>query len=253
MHDMMLHDLLISIDDWFAWAPGIENRSAWRAWAGRSEISERGNVETPPDGLVTLPMMLRRRIDSFSQKVIGAALACGELHNARYVFASRHGEFGRTRRILGDLSDQQLPSPADFSMSVHHALAGLLSIHTGNKAGHSTIAAGADSFGYGLLEAVTTLAEQPDQPVLLVCYDEPLPCEYQSLTHTESSALPIILALKLSRSKNAAGSINFFAAPAAGGRSTAGLARDFLDFYLSDRDSGGSTGERLAWRWRRAA
>ncbi|MET1027213.1 MAG: beta-ketoacyl synthase chain length factor [Dongiaceae bacterium] len=249
---MMLHDLFISVDSWFAWAPGLESRTAWRAWAGGADLPAQGEAGST-EGLVALPMMLRRRIDSFSQKVIGAALACGDLQKARYVFASRHGEFSRTRRILGDLSDQQLPSPADFSMSVHHALAGLLSIHTGNKAGHTTIAAGTDSFGYGLLEAVTTLAEQPDQPVLLVCYDEPLPDEYQVFEQTESAALPIILALKLGRGQDATGSIKFSVAPATGDRSTAGLARDFLDFYLSGRADGGSTGKRLDWRWHRAA
>ena len=105
-------------------------------------------------------MMLRRRATPLGQKIIGSALALeSAVRDGRYVFASRHGEMSRTIRVLSDMAAGDPPSPAEFSMCVHHGLAGLLSIHAGNRKGHTALAAGADSFGYGLLEAAACLAE----------------------------------------------------------------------------------------------
>ena len=254
---MMQQEFPIFVEDWFAWAPGLETRAAWRAWAGLPGDGQARDA----DGLGGLPMMLRRRIDSFGQKVIGAALACDEIRTTRYIFASRHGEFSRTLRILGDLAERQPPSPADFSLSIHHALAGLLSIHTGNKAGHTTVSAGRDTFGFALLEAVANLAANPDEAVLLVCYDEPLSGDYRHFEEGPETA-PLIVALKLSRRLGdvQAGDarllhISAVASEAAPDADASGnnAIEDFLKFLLSGRDAGSSAGERMTWRWQRAA
>jgi len=49
----------------------------------------------------------------------------------------------------------------DFSLGVHNALAGLLSVSTRNHGGHTALAAGIDSFGFGLMEAAVCLLERP--------------------------------------------------------------------------------------------
>ena len=90
------------------------------------------------------------------------------------MIASRHGEYDRTTAILTSLADRESVSPAEFSMSVHHGLAGLLSIHAGNKRGHVAVAAGADTFCFGLVEAALALADEPEIPVLLIYYDAEL-------------------------------------------------------------------------------
>jgi hypothetical protein len=257
---MMQQEFPIFVEDWFAWTPGLETRAAWRAWAGVPSDGEARDT----DGLGTLPMMLRRRIDRFGQKVISAALACDDIRTTRYIFASRHGEFARTLRILGDLADGQSPSPADFSLSIHHALAGLLSIHTGNKAGHTTVSAGRDTFGFAMLEAVASLATNPDEAVLLVCYDEPLSGDYQHFQERPETAAPLIIVLKLGGRQIGdaqTGDIRPLcisaAALEAAASDTDAIANnaieDFLKFFLSGRDTGSSAGERMTWRWQRAA
>jgi hypothetical protein len=260
---MMQQEFPIFVEDWFAWTPGLETRAAWRAWAGLPGDGQAREA----DGLGTLPMMLRRRIDPFGQKVIGAALACDDIPTTRYIFASRHGEFARTLRILGDLAERQPPSPADFSLSIHHALAGLLSIHTGNKAGHTTISAGRDTFGFALIEAVASLAANPDEAVLLVCYDEPLSGDYRHFEERPETAAPLIVALKLSRLRHdmQAGDaragvarplhISAVAAEAVpdSAETESNAIEDFLKFLLSGRDAGSSPGDRMTWRWQRAA
>src|SRR5262249_61026398 len=95
-----------------------------------------------------VPLMPRRRRTALGQKMIASALACGEAAlTGRYVLASRHGEFSRTLGILRSLAARELPSPAEFSMSVHNGLAGLLSIHSGNTRGHTALAAGGRPVG----------------------------------------------------------------------------------------------------------
>src|SRR5262245_35338101 len=115
----------LAVKAWSAWAPGRETRADWRAWAGAAD----SDAEAPIAPAVPIPMMLRRRASPFGQKIVGSAAACGDaLQHARYVLASRHGEFSRMIGILRALDAGELPSPAEFSMVVHHALTGLLSI-----------------------------------------------------------------------------------------------------------------------------
>jgi len=234
---------------WSAWAPSRETAADWRAWAGAGSGAADLNVAP-----TAVPMMLRRRATALGQKVIAGALACGEaLRAGRYVLASRHGEFSRTLRILESLAKHELPSPADFSMSVHNALAGLLSIHFNNMRGHTALAAGVDTFGFGLVEAATCLAEQPQEPVLLIFGDEPLSGEFTTFG-ADDVGLPLVVALALRAPRAAEDGIVFEAKPrCSGAPSSAAPALVFLRFLLSGEDVAVSEGARMTWTWRRAA
>jgi hypothetical protein len=163
-------------------------RFAIRAWAGWS---------SGPDavGVKCVPALLRRRVTALGRNTLGTACALPSLDQARYVFSSRHGEFRRTLAILRSIAAAEDLSPTEFSMSVHHALSGLLSISQGNHGGHTAIAAGAESFCFGMMEAAASLAETPSQPVMLIHCDEPLPDEY-AVFDTEASAAVLALLLE---------------------------------------------------------
>jgi hypothetical protein len=118
---------------------------------------------------------------------------------ARFVFCSRHGEFQRTLNILKALAAGEDLSPAEFSLSVHNAPAGLLSIARHNAAGHTTIAAGEDSFRSGLIDAAACLMERPLEPILLVYADEPLPDPYTELCGPGELGLALALLLTAPR------------------------------------------------------
>jgi hypothetical protein len=171
------------------------------------------------------------------------------LHQSRFVFASRHGEFDRTLGILQSLAQREPPSPADFSLSVHNALAGLLSIATRNPLGHCAIAAGPESFCYGLLEAATRLVEAPEEPIVLVFYDMPLPPPYAELLPAESEPT-LALALSLTTAVGAGQRIALGIASAQQIDPTPTPAWSFLRFMLSGAAEGGCAGARLSWRWR---
>jgi hypothetical protein len=157
------NSLRFGIDAWAAWLPGRE------AMLCGSEAPAKA----------PLPLSLRRRIGENGRKVLEAAWAVLPRNDdmPRLILSSRHGEYERTFRLLQEISTTGAVSPADFSLSVHHALIGLLSIATRNTAGHSAIAAGPDTFGFALLEAVACLKEDR-APVLLMHFDESLPSAY---------------------------------------------------------------------------
>jgi hypothetical protein len=199
-------------------------------------------------------MLLRRRATPFGQKILGCAAACGDaLRHGRYVLASRHGEFSRVIGILRALDTGELPSPAEFSMVVHHALTGLLSIGTGNTRGHTAVAAGLDSFGFGLMEAVSCLAERPQEPVLLLYGDEALSGEYAQFAD-DDLGLPVVVALALRTPQMRDDAILFEATPRAELGVTNGCApAAFLRFLITAAPDAAVGGCRMNWRWSRAA
>ena len=157
-------------------------RFSLRAWAAWDFASDAISRDWSSDDLRKVPSELRRRVSPIGRR----CLECGWLitsHfevNPKIILASRHGEFTRTFDLLQSIDKTGEVSPADFSLSVHHALAGLLSIVTRNEHGHLAVAAGKDSFGFGLLEAAASLAES-ETSVLLLYFDEVLPDFFNEL------------------------------------------------------------------------
>jgi hypothetical protein len=198
-------------------------------------------------------MMLRRRAGTFGQRVIGTALGCRGAAD-RYVFASRHGELGRTIEILSAVASGETPSPSEFSMSVHHALAGLLSIQTRNREGHTAVAAGVDTFGFGFLESLAVVATEPEASVLLVYHDAPLPQEYAEL-EPEEAPESLVIAVQMGPLVPEAPVYAFEQQPAesCGDEITKQPAHDFLRFLLTGAQSARSPGARMNWQWRRVA
>jgi hypothetical protein len=199
-----------------------------------------------------LPAMLRRRVSAIGQKAFAAALRLSPGASDRFIFCSRHGEYRRTQSLLQALAMREPVSPADFSLSVHHALAGLLSIARTNGSGHTAVAAGSDSLAFGLIEAATCLAAGGDKQVLLVYFDEPLPEDYAEFCEEEDAFAAAFL---LTSARGSTGDIQLSVEPAdptLPRRSATGQAADFVRFLGSGDIAAVSRGSRGQWRWRRA-
>ncbi|WP_178130363.1 beta-ketoacyl synthase chain length factor [Reyranella sp. CPCC 100927] len=234
-------ELAFRIEAWAAWEEGAEGR-----WHGGPSGAS-GIAAAPASDA---PVILRRRIGEIGRNALRAAWGLPKVGDARFVFASRHGEPDRTVEILQALTSGDLPSPASFSLSVHNALAGLLSVASRNHRGHTALAAGVDSFCYGLLEAVGCLAEAPDEPVLLVAYDAPTPAPYDEFAAL-SAEPAMVLALLLSAAETAgAPAIALSLEATESGGQAQGAARSFLDFMLSGAPGGDYLGQRERWHWR---
>ena len=158
---------------WSAWSPGLEDRDAWVRWAA-APVALAGDGH--PDAAF-LPAMLRRRCTPLTRLVLTAAfgaLADAERSVVRTVFASRHGSINESIELLHAVVAQERLSPTKFSHTVHNAQAGMFCIAAGNRAASSSLAARADTFACGWLEALSFLERDPDTPVLLVVSDVPL-------------------------------------------------------------------------------
>jgi hypothetical protein len=242
--------LRFSILNWSAWSPERETRAAWCAWAGTANEGDGATKSAD------LPMLLRRRLSPFGQRLVGAISACATgLPPARYVLSTRHGELARALATLDAIEADGLPSPTDFSMSIHHALLGMLSIHAGNRLGHTALSAGWDSFANGLLEAATCIAERPDEPVILVHADDRLPQGYDAFREADDAALPLVVAIALGRpGGTSSNDVTLEPASAMAERPPAAcMATDFLRFLLSDAPCARAIGRRTQWIWRRVA
>jgi hypothetical protein len=252
--------------------------AAWAAWTEAGEAPAGSAVTTgaPAGSQARLPAGLRRRATAIGRRALDTAVAILPAGaHPRLVLSSRHGEYERTDALLQSLARDGAVSPAEFSMSVHHGLLGLLSIATRNRAGHTALAAGPDSFGYGLLEAAACAVEAA-APVLLIHFDQPLPEAYAPVV--EDDTPPLVLALLIvapAGGPRAGGepetgdamSLALEPATAAAARPEPpgslaggppgglanGLAAAFLDFLSSHDPEIRIPGERLTWRWRRDA
>ncbi len=232
------------VRDWDAWAPGRQTAEDWYLWA--TGVACPGSKI--PVVAEAVPSLLRRRVGSLGQQALRAAWNLPGSRTGRLIFASRHGEFSRTLSILDSLSRDEPPSPADFTLSVHHALAGLLSIARTNRRGHTAIAAGRDSFACGMLEALACLTERPEDPVVLVYYDEPLPPPFADF---DDDGDHLALAFTLAAAGEGPPLTLSLSPPPAGGTASATPAQDFLRFFLNDGGRADCLGERQVWHWKR--
>jgi Beta-ketoacyl synthase, N-terminal domain len=236
------------VEDWMACGPGLETREDWLAWSHGAKNPGSDVAQAVP----SLPPILRRRISIVGQRAFRASCALLEQRTARFVFCSRYGESDRTLRILRSLAVEEPISPADFSLSVHNALAGLLSIAWGNTAGHTAISAGADSFGYGLLEAIACLKEGSGEPVMLVYFDDLPPKPYDEVVDGAEGGVALAMLLRPPSDDRHEFAISLEPrSPAATSQSASSQALDFLRFMLSNEREKRSIGERTLWCWQR--
>jgi hypothetical protein len=201
----------------------------------------------------TLPSLLRRRVSAIGQHAFQAASTLRPDAATRFIFCSRNGEFERTLRLLGDVVAGEPLSPADFSLSVGNALAGLFAMATENRAGHTAITAGEDSFAAGLLEATSCLTAGSDSRILLVYFDDALCGEYAELD-APSPNRPIAFALLLGVPQGDASDIVATLLPASERVHhplSASVAADFLRFLREQIDTF-SIGRQIGWHYRYA-
>ena len=209
----------------------------WAAWTPEFDNSETAGV----------PPSLKRRVGKTGQKALSAAWKL-DAKNARIIFSSRHGDFSRSLSLIDSLAKTGEVSPADFTLSVHHGLVGLLSIAQINRRGHTAISAGTESFCYGLLEAVACLKENPDEQVMLIHCDEVLPAPFAQFN--EPGEQNIALALLLDNGNE----FSLSAHKTENKKSISSApAQDFLQLLRSDIKEKTSICETAEWHWMKNA
>ncbi|MBE1159934.1 beta-ketoacyl synthase chain length factor [Dyella acidiphila] len=161
------------IDQWRAWAPGLDSDADWLAWSRQPVRVPDGDAQPSCD---FLPPMQRRRLSRLARMTLHVAWPlCAEDEQLPFVFASRHGETPRTYALLSEVAEQQPLSPTQFGLSVHNAIAGQWSILRGQRGESVAIAGEADTFEHALVEASALLDD--GAPAVLVVLAEEYPPE----------------------------------------------------------------------------
>ncbi len=159
-------ELSFDVLDWLAVSRTEDGRDTVLAPAGASYL------ETLPK---RLPMMLSRRMSLGSRFAVECALELLERHKIdAIVNASRHAETPRGEKSLCSIAKGVPPSPTDFTMSVHNAAAGILTIHKKLTVPVTSVAAQGNTFEAGLFEAASFLSDGKER-VLLLDYENTLP------------------------------------------------------------------------------
>lgn len=154
--------------------------SDWSGWT-TAEIppSLSSVVASSPPNVSHIPALLRRRLNSMGKACAATLYPHLENHeNTPIVFCSRHGDIDRTLGVLIDLTDDEPVSPMHFSLTVHNAITGIISIHHQVTGNISSIAATRGAIVPVLLEAIGQLNDNCHQVHCLIC-DFPLPEIYQ--------------------------------------------------------------------------
>ncbi len=155
---------------------------SWSSWTA-SSVAE----PQQPD-VSAIPAMLRRRLNLLGRACASQALPyLKEQPELPIVYCSQHGDIERTLSILIELAKSGDISPMNFSLAVHNAVCGVMSIHAGARGPINSIAAGEEYMLPVLIEALGLLSEQHERVLCLVC-DVPLPDVYRSNTSQPASA-----------------------------------------------------------------
>jgi hypothetical protein len=250
----------VVVRDWAGWAPGIETKEAWTAWAAAPRpFAAEGVPEAKK-----IPPMLRRRCTPLSRAMLTAAFdaASGlDAAEVRTVFASRFGSINESVELLRNISRDERMSPARFTHTVHNAQSGLFSIAAGNRHASSALSARAESFACGFLEALTHLHREPSRPVLLVTGDVPLVEDFHSLIDDPQAIYATGLLLAFDGDGTAVSfDVHGAAEPSAPGVAIAAAdadrrgwsdAAEFLRWMIRGEAALTLRGNGREWRWRR--
>lgn len=212
----------LTIKDWRSWGIPL-NADATDQLATNEATNQPKTDKTAasPPSVNEIPPMLRRRLspmgraaaqclfplfDSLSDNLEPCSSNSLEYRQAAtssksqtpIIFASRHGEVARTQKMLCDLAQNELLSPIAFSLSVHNAIGGIISIQQKITANITAIAADGSEIMATLIEAAglilsgkANIADQSNQQVLCIVCDDPLPESYQAYCQMPKQAFAL--------------------------------------------------------------
>ena len=207
--------------------------------------------------LKQLPPMKRRRLNKLSKMAMHSSYQCLEKADITpdstiNIFASQHGELERTIKIIDSMVSAQEISPKDFSLSVHNCSLGLFSILANNKHPGTSLAAGANTFGFALLESYNYLQRFPQEKVLLTCFDLEVTPPFDRLQQATFPSYSMSLLLTAEQNKGQRLSFDFkqldeHKAP------ERPLALSFFEFLSSDLSHSSSNTNDKHWGFYKSA
>ncbi|WP_417535770.1 beta-ketoacyl synthase chain length factor [Methylophaga sp.] len=236
----------LKLESWSALAPGMEDTDAWMKWF--DDIDSKPSENTPIQ-IKQVPALLRRRFTTLGKIAAKATFNLMESKQGiSTIFATRHGDTPLTLSLLKDIGNSEPLSPTSFSLAVHNAVGGLLSIARQDVAPITAIASTENLVLSTLHEAAAQL--EVYGKVLCVIYDVPLPDIYQRFS--QSLPFPVAVAFIVSHDETLDSAIEFAREPTfdSSFSSEQGLF-DFISLLMSYQQEIKLTTAASCWRVRR--
>jgi len=245
-------NLRFSIEQWAAYAPGLQDQQAWQRWAQAAYLPVGDEVPA----LAEMPAMQRRRLERVGRTALQVAYWCqtADVADIPLVFASRHGDIQRTYEMLEVLARDEALSPTHFGLSIHNAIVAQYSIARQLKQNYLAVAAGKSTTEAAVIEALGLLQDGAKQ-VMIVMYDGLLPQPYEAFQ--DENAAEYAWAWRLSKAdlESASFSLEISAADIdeSAGRSELPHGLEVLRFMLSNDDCLQYRDGPRHWCWYRHA
>ena len=242
-----MHNRFI-VSDWSAFAPGLESREDWQAWAAAPRLPLGEQVPA----LAEMPAMQRRRLERLGRMALQVAwrLQPEPEPSVPVVFSSRHGDITRTFQMLRGLAGGEPLSPTHFGLSTHNAVVAQYSIARGLTGNYLAVAGCIESPEAAVTEALGLLAD--DAPSVLVVHcDDLTPQDYAC--YRDEAEAPFAWAWRLRRAGEGESSLALAAASGGepGAPAVSGLPHglDVLRWFLSGETT--LVAPRSGRRWSR--
>jgi|GEM_PF-4979707 len=163
--------------NWSALAGNLQTKEDWLKWSQSPWVPR--EVPTTPSPFI--PKNMKRRCSHLSRLALSVALEISQEALPNYsVFASRHGEIGRTLSLLEDIYKKQPLSPTAFSQSVHNTACGLYTIAHQARLRSTSLSAGKNTAKMAFVEAYNEILKNPQHSVQITVFDQKLPPRYQA-------------------------------------------------------------------------
>lgn len=168
----------------------------WFYWGNLCYLTDNSAGATEPSyDLSDIAILQRRRLPEVAKRIHRFAQALAH-EQTPIIYASHNGEISQTLTIIRSFSDDV--SPAKFSLSVHNAIAGLLSVTHKNMQSYQVIDSLSGLVETAVVEAMGLLAQH--KKVGIVYYDEMLPTEL--MTSDDDQPQTQVLALTLTHGQD---------------------------------------------------
>lgn len=168
---------LLTLEQWSAWASGLESPEAWLDWFENPTIS----LEEKSAPAKSVPPLMRRRLSALGRCAIESVMAIytdsDREQRTPIIFASRWGDIGLSVKLLHELCEEGGVSPMGFSTSVHNGIGGLFSISQKHRANIVALSGTETTTSVALFEAIGLLKEGA-QSVIAIIYEERSPDDF---------------------------------------------------------------------------
>ncbi|PMH44603.1 hypothetical protein BCU68_03640 [Vibrio sp. 10N.286.49.B3] len=125
----------------------------------------------------SIPKSSLRRSSALTKQVLTFSDFVFKTNPNYIVFATCHGELGRTLSLLYSIAEKTELSPIKFAQSVHSTAPGILTIVNNQQVPFTTVCAGEDTFIMAIIEAIAHLTNNPKDEVCIIFADENTPNE----------------------------------------------------------------------------